>query len=67
MPPLVFRRVVNSPFPPDPSLLAFPHAQFGELPSREPLSMLVARGADPDDKMYVFFPEGHVGVPLCKT
>ncbi len=28
--------------------------------------MLVAKRDEPEDKMYVFFPESDVGVPQCK-
>ena len=41
--------------------------RFGEVPSREGLTIFVAKRDDPDSRMYVFFPESDVGVPQCKT
>ena len=41
--------------------------QFGVMPSRDSLTLLVAKRDDGEDRMYVFFPEADVGVPQCKT
>jgi DNA-directed RNA polymerase I, II, and III subunit RPABC1 len=41
--------------------------QFGEMPSRENLTLFVARATDSSDKMMVFFPEGDVSVKECKA
>jgi hypothetical protein len=56
------RRLVR----PAPALPPSSPPQFGEVPSREGLVMLVAKREDAEDKMYVFFPEADVGVPHCK-
>ena len=40
--------------------------RFGEDPSRESLTILVARRDDASAKIFVFFPEADVGVPQCK-
>jgi hypothetical protein len=40
--------------------------QFGEIPSREALALLVAKRDEPTERLYVFFPEGDIGVPQCK-
>jgi hypothetical protein len=44
----------------------FAAAFGGDIPNRERMGLLVFKRDDENDKLFVFFPGGDVGVPQCK-